>query len=98
MCISPPSTPATSTRAPTQTTAQNLELGTSVIQRNQATVLGRLALTAPKKPTVAPAGSPGSGTTTATPAGTLGLAPGAGVTPGPGGTKNYTPFSTGYNR
>lgn len=93
MCISPPKTPATQTSTPTQTTATNLSLGTNQLENSQANIIGRLALTAPKAP---PNGSPGAGTNTATPAGTLGLAPGANNATGR--TTGFTPFNTGYNR
>lgn len=96
MCISPPKIGAGQAPTPTQTTADSLQLGTAALQRNNATVLGRLALTAPK--TAPPAnGTPGAGTTTAAPSGTLGLAPGASAAAVSSGAANPgSPFANGY--
>lgn len=93
MCINPPKTPATETQSPTQITAQNLQLGTSQLENSQANIIGRLALTSKKAPSN---GSPGGGTTTSSPAGTLGLAVGANNATAK--ATGYTPFNTGYNR
>lgn len=90
MCIAAGGPPA-SQPSPGQVTASGLVLGTSDIQKNQANVLGRLALTSKRAPSANPSATP----STPVPAGTLGAAPGA--TPGrpPDGTAR-SPFSLGY--
>lgn len=100
MCISPPKIGAGQAATPTQISADNLQLGTTAVQRNQATVLGRLALTAPKAATPAN-GTPGAGTTTTTPSGTLGLAPGAAADAAAGkplaGGNPGSPYANAYS-
>ena len=90
MCIAGGGSPAQQP-SPGQVTASGLQLGTTEIERNQANVLGRLALTANKTPNPADT----TPTTSAVPGGTLGAAPGASPVTGGGGARS--PFSLGYS-
>lgn len=77
MCISSPKVGATSVPAPTQTSAEGLQLGSAALINRSGGIFGRLALTGGKRAARAvandSAGQPSGSTTTATPGGTLGL-------------------------
>lgn len=77
MCISTPKVGATNIPAPTDASAQSLQLGSSAIINRSGGILGRLALTggtrSARADAAASAGQPGAETTSSSPEGTLGL-------------------------
>lgn len=76
MCISTPKVGATNVPAPTDASANSLQLGTAALTRNGG-ITGRLALTggqrAARADAAATAGTPTDSTTSPAPEGTVGL-------------------------
>jgi hypothetical protein len=77
MCVSTPKVGATSSPAPTNISASGLTLGSAGLNNRSSGIFGRLALTggarAARQVSADSSPTPGTGTTAASPQGTVGL-------------------------